>query len=754
MRLFRSVVVLSLLVLFFGKIVLGQELKLVYGNNTEYNIVVSNQATDIESKAAEELQKYVKLISSVEIPIVLNSSIVKGSILVTNNLGALGEYVTDTDMGELGKDGFHIKTVGTNLILIGGSGKGVLYAVYSFLESYLNCRYYDRNVLIAPKRDDIVLGRIDNKEIPTITKRMVLYRQSMDELYRDWHKLDLYRDTKDSSWGNWAHSFFSFVPPAQYFKTHPEYFALNGGNRQATQLCLSNPEVLEIVTSELQKRIKNNPKAIYWSVSQEDNTKKCECDQCKSTDQKEESPSGSILNFVNKVAARFPNKKITTLAYSYSQKPPKTLKPANNVLIIFCTTGNFDRGRRYVNQQAARSYASNLKQWGAMTKELMIWDYVVDYKHFMLPVPNFQAMPFNLNDFVQSNANGIFWQGNIYGGGAFDELKSYLLAKLSWNPDQDPQKIMADFFNGYYGAAGPFISKYVEAMNQAYLSSGESLGIFDDPTDHIKGYLSVNNLNVYYSILNKAKEAVNDNATYIGRINALIANVDYAYLTNQFFDLPNIKDAILAQSWSELSLFSEDRFQKLTSISQAMAASRTSYINEGGLTPQQYTQRMRNVLDDPKALFVPDNLAIGKTIKLTYKPTDIHAKYAGNNALIDGIRGTLKLDLDTWQGFYGGKFEGVIDLGKVIGVKSVSTSFLQRPHVNLQYPTQFKVLYSVNGVSFKEFGNYTSKINEKTPSSETKDYFASKARVKCRYIKVIAIQEKKAPMFLDEIILK
>ena len=31
--------------------------------------------------------------------------------------------------------------------------------------------------------------------------------------------------------------------------------------------------------SELKKRIKENPKAKYWSVSQNDNDKRCQCDQ-------------------------------------------------------------------------------------------------------------------------------------------------------------------------------------------------------------------------------------------------------------------------------------------------------------------------------------------------------------------------------------------------------------------------------------------------------------------------------------------
>ena len=33
---------------------------------------------------------------------------------------------------------------------------------------------------------------------------------------------------------------------------------------------------------------------------------------------------------------------------------------------------------------------------------------------------------------------------------------------MMWNPDQDPRELMTEFLNGYYGAAGPFVMKYLE----------------------------------------------------------------------------------------------------------------------------------------------------------------------------------------------------------------------------------------------------------------------------------------------------
>ena len=59
----------------------------------------------------------------------------------------------------------------------------------------------------------------------------------------------------DNPWGiqhahdGRAHSYFWYVSPDEFFDTHPEYFSEIGGVRvrEETQLCLTNPDLLDIV---------------------------------------------------------------------------------------------------------------------------------------------------------------------------------------------------------------------------------------------------------------------------------------------------------------------------------------------------------------------------------------------------------------------------------------------------------------------------------------------------------------------------
>ena len=136
-----------------------------------------------------------------------------------------------------------------------------------------------------------------------------------------------------------VHTFHRFIPYDKFYDNHPEYYALRNGKRLATQLCLTNEKVLEIVKDSVASFFKKHGPSSVISVSQDDNTQYCTCENCFKIDEKEKSPAGSMIYFVNKIARSFPNKTISTLAYQYTRKPPIT-RPESNVLITLCSIEN------------------------------------------------------------------------------------------------------------------------------------------------------------------------------------------------------------------------------------------------------------------------------------------------------------------------------------------------------------------------------------------------------------------------------
>jgi hypothetical protein len=131
--------------------------------------------------------------------------------------------------------------------------------------------------------------------------------------------------------------------PHSLFATHPEYFPLIDGKRANgdVQRCLSNPDVLRLAIKGVRHWIKEEPEALLYSVSQNDNKRFCSCSQCQAIEARHGGQhSGRYLWFVNQVAEvvarEHPDKLIDTRAYQFTEALPTGIKPRKNVRVRLC----------------------------------------------------------------------------------------------------------------------------------------------------------------------------------------------------------------------------------------------------------------------------------------------------------------------------------------------------------------------------------------------------------------------------------
>jgi hypothetical protein len=273
----------------------------------------------------------------------------------------------------------------------------------------------------------------------------------------------------ESYWG--VHTFYPLMPPSEFYKKHPEYYSLIDGKRihERAQLCLTNPDVLNIITERIKNRMRENPEYLIYDVSQNDWGNPCQCENCQAIVRREGSESGLIIWFINQVAEsvekEFPDKFIGTLAYQYTRTPPKEIVPRENVVVRLCSI-ECCFAHDFKSCPENRSFLSDLKNWSALAPHLYIWDYVVNFSHYIMPYPNFNVLQSNIQTLRENNAIGIMEQAAYQGrGGEFSELRSYLISRLLWNPDCDAENVINDFMYGYYGRAGKFIRKYFDLLH-------------------------------------------------------------------------------------------------------------------------------------------------------------------------------------------------------------------------------------------------------------------------------------------------
>lgn len=436
------------LLLLSGAISMGTsayaQVDLVKNGKSNSKIVLAEQ-TEVNRTAANILQDFVQKISGCRLDIRQKGKAAAGDILI-------GTSASD----DVKEDGYQISTTGGKLVIT-GKDNGAVYGVVSLLEDYLGVDYWGNNEYKLEKRSDISLPSINKTDNPAFRYRQTQnYALQTDSLYKWWYRLEEPAEAFAANY--WVHTFNKLLPVSEYGTTHPEYYAYFDGKRHpGAQWCLTNPEVFEIVAQRIDSIFKANPDKKIISVSQNDgNNTNCTCPECKKLDDAAGSPSGSLIYFINKLAARFPDKEIATLAYLYTMNPPKNVKPLPNVVVMLCDI-DCDREVSLTENPSGQYFMKALKGWSDITDNIFVWDYGINFDGYLSPFPNLHIMQDNIRIFRDHHVKMHFSQIASSYGGDFAELRSYLASKLMWNPDADADKLMQHFLKGYYGAAGEYL---------------------------------------------------------------------------------------------------------------------------------------------------------------------------------------------------------------------------------------------------------------------------------------------------------
>lgn len=474
----RSIKILlfSIIYLFLVSHVHANAEELFNRGKTNYRIVLSSNASKTEETAANELATYLKQISGTTFEI--NGTPGERNIYVGYDSAnkvfkRLTAYKNDDD-------GFMVMTIGSDIVIFGGKERGTMYGVYRFLETLFGVEWYTPTFTKVPKLTTYSFKKIEFSEHPKIFYRYTDFYCVNDDAWLA-HNLmnNKYRKSTPNTnkygiqrclWSQ--HTMKILLPSKSNFDKHPEYFALYKGKRiKDGQLCLSNPKVIDILTKEILKVIENHPEFDIYDVSQNDNNYFCQCENCKAVEAKYGGKSGLILWAVNQVANEvkksFPDKYITTLAYKLTRSAPVGIAPADNVVIRLCDIECcFAHSLSADNSSRNTSFIKDLKDWSRIAKHIFIWDYAENWRGFMTPYPNINALGSNIQTFMKYKVMGVFEGGqNLSYGSDFEELKSWLIGKLLWNPYQNTEFLARQFIKDYYGSSSQEILQYYNLYN-------------------------------------------------------------------------------------------------------------------------------------------------------------------------------------------------------------------------------------------------------------------------------------------------
>lgn len=493
------------------------------------------------------------------------------------------------NMGEadIADNGYTIKADGEKIYIDGTGVRGTLYGVYRFLEEFCGYKIYTQNLSVLPTAENIYVPADTNIKYEPFFE----YTETDWRSPRDWNysaangltggayrRLPAYMGGTVNYLGGLCHTFTStFCNADKYFGEHPEYFAYRNGERIKDQLCLTNPDTLEIVKSEVLDllRREHDPSASLQIVSltQADNQKYCQCKDCAAFEKAHGGvQSATMLYFVNQVAdavkeAGYDNVGIDTFAYQYTRKAPTGIVPRDNMIVRLCTieccfSHTLDDPKCKKNVDLMK----DLEDWSKICNRIYVWDYTTNYAYTCCLFPDFGVIQKNIQIFYEHNVKGVYEEGNYYINDCdteFGELRAYMLSKCMQNPYCNIDEEVNGFLNAYYGPGGKYIRKALDMYTENAGNRNGHLTIYQDSDINLtlRGY-QIAQIDKYW----QAAKDETENETQL-------ANIERSEISWRYWKA--------ADKRGEFSLVNPNRFDEKQKLYDDIVASGAKRMSEG-----------------------------------------------------------------------------------------------------------------------------------------------------------------------------
>ncbi len=474
------------------------DLILTEKGTSKYVIMLPDKADRYDNQSALDLQKYLKTISGVKIPVVSESKVSGNQAKISVGPTKIAKKAFTFAPGT-GREEMIVKTMGQDLILFGGSRVGTAYAVYEFLEKICGCRWFDDLNRVIPQKSKLVIPEINIRRTPSFEYRAIhssaanwnaTDAETLMSMKATFHRVPnpVYGRPRN------IHSFYD------YCKDWPKdrlYLLAKGpnGRRQALRgysgpnFCLSHPEAIDRFKKKLREYIAQDkefcakykiPIPFLYNISQNDcSTYYCYCDKCQAI-VKKHGESGLLLYFINQlandVAKDHPHVQIQIAAYTFALKPPRGIKPAPNVVVeIMHTIGNYYTPVESDNTVKYRDY---VKQWGDISARIGIWEYWnFFWDVYPAPYHNVHQIKKDLSFYHRNRARTMRIESHKADDSNFFTLKRWLGFKLLDDITLDDKKLIEDFMNGFYGPAAPEMKEYYNYLIERQKGANTSIFI-------------------------------------------------------------------------------------------------------------------------------------------------------------------------------------------------------------------------------------------------------------------------------------
>ncbi len=429
-------------------------------------IVYATDASSQLKSVAKKLAAYVKEATGAELPVADESAV---PVDAAGPLVLLGQTTRRHVAFAQGfdDDGFIIEARADAVSICGPTDWGTEFGVYDFLERYVGVRWLlpGESGTDVPAQPTIVLpeGRVEDQ--PVFFSR--LFSGLRGGQQAEWARCNRMHGRV-----SFHHSLGASVfPPAKFTATHPEFFPMwdgktrhlpADGHPDGWQPCFSAPGSVEAAVAVICEYFRANPQEPSFSLGVNDSSGHCKCPACLARIPDKPNFLGLrdysdlYYDWCNQVIAgvlkQYPDKWFGCLAYSEVAAPPRKVK-VHPRLIPYMT---YDR-MKWVDPEVATAGHEATEAWHAASPTLGWYDYIYG-SPYCLPRVWFHHAAGYLRYAQQQGVKAHY--AEIYPNWG-EGPKPYLHMKLWWNPHQDVDTLLNEWYVRCVGAkAAPDLAAY------------------------------------------------------------------------------------------------------------------------------------------------------------------------------------------------------------------------------------------------------------------------------------------------------
>ena len=264
-------------------------------------------------------------------------------------------------------------------------------------------------------------------------------------------------------WDLWGHNLYKELENSMLL--NPVFIK---GRTQ--QICFTENVLLNNVSIYIDKRANSFRSDMLrtgrFVIMPLDNMTACDCPQCRKLGNTRTHATPAIVDFLDRLADRFPEYNFYTAAYHSTMTPPRR-KPKHRIGGVLVSSCDLPKGVELdLKNSHERDFLRTSLEWKKFTDTLFIWDYAANFNDFLTPLPILYVLKKNLNFFKDCGITGIFLQGSGYDYSPFDDVKTFAATALMIDNRLDVDDLCRRYFDQYYPVAAELLSDYYLSLEK------------------------------------------------------------------------------------------------------------------------------------------------------------------------------------------------------------------------------------------------------------------------------------------------